>query len=88
MPMEYIVPSLRIATLIDMANVETMNESLLHLVGLEEDHFIVGFHQQVQKEREKEWHDKHIRHKIFKVGDLVLLYDRKFARFPGKFSIH
>ena len=53
MPMEYIVPSLRVATLIDMEDEDIVNEILLHLVGLEEDRFIVGFHQQVQKEREK-----------------------------------
>ena len=47
MPMEYIVPSLRVAALIDMADEDTVNERLLHLVGLEEDFFITGFHQQV-----------------------------------------
>ena len=88
MLMEYIVPSLRVATLIDMADEETLNERLLHLVGLEEDRFVVGFHQQVQKERENVWHDRHIKHKIFKEGDLVLLYDNKFAKFPGKFCMH
>jgi hypothetical protein len=36
MPMEYIIPSLRIAALIDMVYPETMNERLLHLVGLED----------------------------------------------------
>lgn len=24
----------------------------------------------------------------FKVNDLVLLYDSKFAKFPGKFQMH
>ena len=86
--MEYIVPSLKIATLTDMGDIETMNERLLHLVGLEEDHFIARFHQQVQKEREKAWHDKHIKHKTFKIGDLVLLYDSKFMKFLGKFCMH
>ena len=45
MPMEYIIPSLKVATLIDMTDEDTMNERLLQLVGLEEDSFIVGFHQ-------------------------------------------
>ena len=58
MPMEYIVPSLRVAALTDMVDEETFNERVLHLVGLEEDPFIAGFHQQVQKEREKSWHDR------------------------------
>ena len=83
--MEYVVPSLRIAMLTDMADEETLSKRLMHVVELEEDRFIVGFHQQVHKAREKAWHDRHIKHKTFKVGDLVLLYDSKFVKFPGKF---
>jgi hypothetical protein len=79
MPMEYIVPSLKIATLTDLADEETVEESLLHLVELEEDIFIAGFHQQVQKNREKAWHDRHIKSKAIKEGDLVLMYDNKSA---------
>ena len=86
--MEYIVPSLKITTLTDLADEETLNERLLHLVELEEDRFVVGFHQQVQKNREKAWHDRHIKSKAIKVGDLVLMYDNKFAQFPGKFCMH
>jgi hypothetical protein len=88
MPMEYIVCSLKIATLTNMADAETMNERLLHLVGLEEDRFLAGFHQQVQKARERSCHERHIKNKIFKVEDLVLLYDSKFVKFPGKFCMH
>ena len=58
------------------------------MVELEEDRFVAGFHQQVQKNREKAWHDRHIKSKAIKVGDLVLMYDNKFARFPGKFCVH
>ena len=87
-PMEYVVPSLKIAALTEMTDVETVNERLLHLLGLEEDCLIAGFNQQVQKAREKSWHDRHIKNKSFKVGDLVLLYDSKFAKFSGKFSMH
>ena len=88
MPMEYIVPSLKIAALTDLENEETVEERFLHLIELEEDKFVIGFHQQVQKNREKAWHDRHIKSKSIKVGDLVLLYDNKFARFPGKFCMH
>jgi hypothetical protein len=49
---------------------------------------LVGFHQQVQKSREKAWHDRHIRTKKFQVGDLVLLYDNKYLQHPGKFHMH
>ena len=44
MPMEYIVPSLKFATLTDLADEETMNERLLNLVKLGEDRFVAGFH--------------------------------------------
>jgi len=88
MPMEYIVPNLRIEALTDMVYAETMYEILLHLVGLEEDRFLPRFHQQVHKVREKACHDRHIKNKIFKVGDLVLIYDSKFMKFLGKFSMH
>ena len=85
MLVEYIIPSLKVAALTGMTDEDIVNERLLQLVGLEEDRFIAGFHQQVQKEREKAWHDRHIKRKSFKEGDLVLLYDSKFAKFPGKF---
>jgi hypothetical protein len=58
------------------------------LVELEEDIFIAGFHQQVQKEREKAYHDRHIKKKTFKQGDLVLVYDSKFIKDLGKFKMH
>ena len=42
----------------------------------------------MQKAREKVWHDRHIKKKQFQQGDLVLLYDSKFMKFPGKFKTH
>ena len=85
MPMEYIVPSLRIATLTGMMDCKALEERLAQLAKLEEEIFLVGFHQQVQKQRKKAWHDRHIKLCTFKVNDLVLLYDNKFDKFPGKF---
>jgi len=46
MPMEYIVPSIRIVALTRMANREALEERLAQVVDLEEDRFLVGFHQQ------------------------------------------
>ena len=46
-PMEYIIPSLRIAQITEMADTDTMNERLAQLLALEEDKFIAGFHQKV-----------------------------------------
>lgn len=55
---------------------------------LKEDTFLARFHQQVQKECEKAWHDRHIKLCTFKVNDLVLLFDSKFDNFPRKFQMH
>jgi hypothetical protein len=48
-PMEYLVPSLRIAAFTDMDDTGIVQERLVQLVELEEERFIVRFHQQVQK---------------------------------------
>ena len=88
MPMEYIIPSLRVAQITEMTDIATVEERLAQLLTLEEDRFIAGFHQTVQKAREKAWHDRHIKNKTFQIGDLVLLYDSKFLKFPGKFKTH
>jgi hypothetical protein len=62
-PMEYLVPSLRIAAFTDMDDTGAVRERLSQLVELEEDRFIAGFHQRVHKEREKAYHDRHIKKK-------------------------
>lgn len=88
MPMECIVPSLRIEVLTGMMDRWALEERLAQLDELEEERFLVGFHQQVQKQREKAWYDRHIKLCTFKVNDLVLLYDSKFDKFPGKYRMH
>jgi hypothetical protein len=65
-PMEYLVAILRIVAFIDMDDTGVVHERLAQLVELEEDRFIAGFHHQVQKEREKAYHDRHIKKKAFK----------------------
>ena len=47
MPIEYIMPSLRIDQITGMADTDTVQERLAQLLALEEDRFIVGFHQKV-----------------------------------------
>lgn len=88
MAMEYIVPSLHIAVLTGMTDRGALEERLAQLDELEEERFLAGFHQQVQKQHEKAWHDRHIKLHTFKVNELVLLYDSKFDKFPGKFKMH
>jgi transposase InsO family protein len=87
-PMKYLVPTLRIVAFTGMDNTSIVQDRLTHLLELEEDRLISKFHQQVQKYREKDYHDKHIKKKLFKKGDLVFLYDIKFMKNPGKLRTH
>ena len=88
MPMEYILPILRIGQITGMAETDMVQERLAQLLVLEEDRFITGFHQKVQKAREKYWHDRHIKSKTLQIRDLLLVYESKFLKFPGKFKTH
>lgn len=88
MPMEYIMPSLCIAAFIGMLDCGALEERLAQLMELKEDRFLAGFHQQVQKECKKSWHDWHIKLRTFKVNNLVLICDTKFDKFPRKFQVH
>jgi hypothetical protein len=83
--MDFIVPILLVVVITDLSNFGAVEERLSQLLQLDEDRFVTGFHQQVQKAREKAWHDIHIKQKKFQVGDLVLLYDNKFMQHPQKF---
>jgi hypothetical protein len=61
---------------------------LAQLMELEEERIMEGFHQEVQKENNKECNDRHINKKKFKEGDMVLLYDNKYLQHPGKLIMH
>ena len=88
MPMEYIVTSLRISTATGMDNAEALEELIAQLIHLEEAHFIASFHQCDAKDQRKAWHDRHIKNKQFVEGYLVMLYDNKFMKHPGKLQMH
>jgi hypothetical protein len=59
-PMDFILPSPHITTINDLSYFGAIEEILSQSVQLEEDHFVTGFHKQVQKAREKEWNDRNI----------------------------
>ena len=87
-PLDYLVPIMCIATITNMTEEGNVQERLDQLMDIEEDKFLVGFHQKVQKSKEKSWHDRNIKKKIFKEGDLVLLYENMYLQHPGKFKMH
>ena len=63
MLMDYILQSLRIVVIIEMTNIVVIEERLSQLIQLEEDSFVVGYHQNVEKESQKVWDDRHIKNK-------------------------
>ena len=63
MPMEYIAPILRIAIATGMDDAEALEEHVAQWIQLEEDCFIASFQQQVVKDQQKAWHDRHIKKK-------------------------
>jgi hypothetical protein len=69
--MEFIMPSLHIAVITNILNSGIEEDIFSQLLQLEEDRFVTGFHQQVQKEREKAWNDRHIK-KIVSRGGLSI----------------
>ena len=81
---EFIISSLLITSTLHLTEEDSIKEHLHELQVLEEDRFMVEFHQTFHKDRQKSWHDHHIKHKMFTFGGKFLLYDRKFQKFPGK----
>ena len=51
MPMEYIVPSLRVVAIMEMENVDVVEERFLQLIHLEKERFVAGFHQNIENQR-------------------------------------
>jgi hypothetical protein len=86
--LEFLVPNLCIVAITQMTEHDAIQERLNQLLEMKEDQILGGFHQQVQKARYKSWHDRHIKKKTFKEGDLVLLYDRKSFQHLGKMRMH
>jgi hypothetical protein len=87
-PLEFLVPSLRVAATTNMIERGVVQERLSQLMLMEEDRILAGFHQEVQKARDKAWHDRNIKRKSFKEGDLVLVYDSKSLQHPRKLRMH
>ena len=88
MEMEYIVPILRINVVTEMTDVCVIEQIIAQLLQLEKDHFIAGYHQQIEKEWKKAWNNHHINIKQFQPEYFVLLYDSKFLRHPSKLCTH
>ncbi|XP_021760179.1 uncharacterized protein LOC110725007 [Chenopodium quinoa] len=59
-------------------------KGLLQLIKLEEFRLDAYESAKTYKEKTKLWHEKHINHKTFEVGQKVLLFNSRLKLFPGK----
>lgn len=87
-PIEFVIPSLLVAQATKLSEEGLIKSHLAELMGLEEDIFLAHCHQTIEKLHKKAWHDRHIKRKEFDKGDLVLLYDIKYNKHPGKLEMH
>jgi hypothetical protein len=87
-PVEFITPSLYISQVTRMTEEESIAQRLTELQELEEARFLADFHQSVENARQKSWHDRHIKTKVFTQGDKVLLYYIQYQKHPGNMRMH
>jgi hypothetical protein len=64
-PVEFITLILFIVRVTKMTNDESLAARIAKLMELEEARFLADFHQTMEKDRQKSWHDQHIKHKSF-----------------------
>ena len=85
-PMEFVVPSLRIS-----AEKQSPKMSVLHrskyLMQLEEDRLVSSYITEVIQRRRQAWVSKNVKFKIFQVGDWVMLYNSRLGPHPGKLTL-
>ena len=67
-----------------MDAVNALNQRLFDLSKLEEDKTTAIYHQAMQKQQQKAWHDRNLKHKDIFPGDIVLLYDSQITGKPKK----
>ncbi|XP_024515315.1 uncharacterized protein LOC112340704 [Selaginella moellendorffii] len=87
LPVELEVPALRMGVEHAMDWDGAIQQRLNELERLDEMRLLAFQAREALQKRRKKWHDDHIRERKFAIGDLVLLYDSKFWKWPGKLKI-
>ena len=86
-PMEFLVPSLRIAAAEKLGWDESVERRIEQLDRLGEERFNSAYLAQVVQDRRKIWVDRHSKKKIFRRGDAVLLFNTRMGPHPGKLKL-
>ena len=87
LPIELEVQSLRVAIQERLNDDESLSHRLAMLERLDEVRSQALLNIEATQKRRKLYYDSKLKPKPFKENDLVLLYDTRFQKFPGKLKI-
>ena len=88
LPIEFEIPSLQVAIDHRLGETESLQTRLIELEALDEHRRTAYLNNYAIQVRQKSYYDSKIKEKTFIIGDLVLLYDSRFFKFPGKLQTH
>jgi transposase InsO family protein len=87
LPIELEIPSLRIAIEHRMGALNSLQHRYAMLEKLNETRAQAYLHTVAMQNRRKSFYDSKLTPKTLHENDLVLLYDSRFQKFPGKFKM-
>ena len=86
-PMEYVVPSLRLAVQHRLSPEDSILHRQRELLKLEEDRIQSAYAVEISQNRRQAWISRQVKFKIFQKGDWVMLYNSKLGPHPGKLKL-
>ena len=87
LPIELEIPSLRVAMDERLGDNDSLQFRLSELEKLDEKRAQALLITEATQKRRKSYYDSKLKPKVFKANDLVLLYDSRFQKTPGKLQI-
>ena len=87
LPIEVELPSLRVAISERLDDQASLRERLDTLERLDEIRSQAFMNMEAIQKQRKSYYDSKLQPKVLKENDLVLLYDSRFQKFPGKFKM-
>lgn len=86
-PMEYVIPSLRLAIQYHLSPEDSINHRKQELLKLEEDQIYSTYVAEISQKRRQAWMTRQVKFKIFQKGDWVMMYNSKLGPHPGKLKL-
>jgi hypothetical protein len=81
------LPTLRIAIVERLGDEESLVQRYVMLEKLDEIRAQAYLNMLAMQKQRKTYYDSKLEPKVLKPNDLVLLYDSRFQKFPGKFKM-